>query len=176
MKRPLAAGVFVLLAISMSIALPRLRSDSAPSCEAAPEAHLLVDLDAHVLLCCAAGERAASYDVRLGSAGFGKRKQGDKRTPVGRYELGKPRKSTRYGMFIPIGYPTAAQKRDGLTGSGVGVHGPDRRLRWLRSWVNAFDTTDGCVGIATDEEMASLAAWVRAHSAKRIDLRTNTPR
>ncbi len=38
-------------------------------------------------------------------------------------------------------------------------------MRWLGALVNLFDTTDGCVGIATDSEMGAIAEWLRRHPA-----------
>ena len=93
------------------------------------------------------------------------------RTPIGTYPLGQPRASQRYGIFIPIGYPTADQRKKGLTGGAVGVHGPDRRVKWLGRLVNTFDTSDGCVGLAKDEEMERIAKWVRSAKAHTIELR-----
>lgn len=57
------------------------------------------------------------------------------------------------------------------TGGSIGVHGPDRMVRWMGSLVNTFDSTSGCIGIATDDEMAKIAAWVTSASAKTIELR-----
>ena len=34
-----------------------------------------------------------------------------------------------------------------------------------------FDTTDGCVGIATDAEMNDVAAWLRRNKTAAIDIR-----
>lgn len=144
---------------------------TSSACEALDAAHVVVDLRAHQLLCCEGTRLVASYRVRIGSAGAGKREQGDQKTPVGLYKLGTPRRSTRYYLFIPIGYPTAEQVLRGFTGSDIGVHGPDRRLRWLGRFVNALDTTDGCVGLATDRETEAVANWVQSHSADRIYLR-----
>jgi hypothetical protein len=49
---------------------------------------------------------------------------------------------------------------------------PDRRVRWLGSLV---DTTNGCVGIATDGEMKDLATWITEHHATLIDLQGTSP-
>lgn len=57
-----------------------------------------------------------------------------------------------------------------MTGGSVGVHGPDRRVRWLGRLVNTFDTTDGCVGLATDREMDEIVAWLQRTKAGRIVL------
>ena len=80
------------------------------------------------------------------------------------------RHSKSYGCFIPIGYPNALQRGKGFTGGEVGIHGPDRRLQWLGGAVNWFDTTDGCVGVATDSDVLKIGWWIRASSAKFIVL------
>lgn len=147
-------------------------SASAPlDCSEAREPTILVDTGAHRLALCEAKRVVESYSIRIGSKGVGKRSEGDSKTPLGTYPLDEPRLSAKYGTFIPVGYPTAAQRREGYTGGAVGVHGPDRRIRWAGGWVNAFDTTDGCIGIATDAEMARIAAWVRRARARQILIR-----
>ncbi len=116
------------------------------------------------------GSSARSYRIRLGLGGTGKRREGDQKVPLGRYALSKPRVSAKYGLFIPIGYPTAEQRTQGFTGSAVGIHGPSRGLRWLGKLVNLLDTTDGCIGVATDPEMAVIADWVRQKRAATIEI------
>jgi murein L,D-transpeptidase YafK len=106
-----------------------------------------------------------SFNVRLGKGGVGKSREGDGKVPLGSYALGKPRKSKKFGLFIPIAYPTAQQKAQGYTGGGVGIHGPHRSVAWLGRLVNTFDTTDGCVGLATDDETREVANWVNEHRA-----------
>ena len=83
---------------------------------------------------------------------------------MGRYPLALPRVSSDFGRFAAIGYPTSDQVKAGATGSSVGVHGPHRRLRWLGSFLNVADTTDGCVGVAHDDDM------------RRIEYPTRRPR
>jgi len=134
-------------------------------------AYLDVDTASHRLYLCEAQVTTHTFDVRLGFGGIGKTKEGDQKTPLGNYPLGAPRASEKYGTFIPIGYPTAAQHAEGFTGSAVGVHGPDRRLTWLGAATNWLDTTDGCIGLATDEQMSSIATWIGAHAPKTITIR-----
>lgn len=43
--------------------------------------------------------------------------------------------------------------------------------KWLGSLVNTFDSSDGCVGVATDGEIGRISNWVRTASAERIELR-----
>lgn len=56
-------------------------------------------------------------------------------------------------------------------GGAIGVHGPARGVRWLGRWVNTFDLTDGCVGIATDAEMKRVADFMTVHGAHEIVIR-----
>lgn len=133
-------------------------------------AHLYVDTAAHRLLLCAQGAAEASYDVRLGKGGLGKTRAGDGKVPLGTYGLGKPRPSQLFGTFISIQYPTKEQRAQGYTGTAVGVHGPHQE--WLRfaRLINLFDTTDGCVGLATNEEMKEISAWVARTGAAQITI------
>lgn len=135
------------------------------------DTRIVVELEAHKLVLCERAQAVKTFGVRLGHGGIGKSRAGDGKTPVGVYPLGKPRASKRYGMFIPIGYPTAQQRTQGFTGGAIGVHGPDRRAKWLGRLVNTFDSSDGCVGLAKDEEMEAIAQWVRSAKARTIELR-----
>jgi murein L,D-transpeptidase YafK len=111
------------------------------------------------------------YSVYLGRGGVGKRREGDGKVPLGRYKLGVPRASEKYGTFIPIGYPTDVQRKKGYTGSAVGIHGPPRAFKWLGAILRWFDTTEGCVGLATDEEIERIAAWIRKTKAQYVEIR-----
>ncbi len=111
---------------------------------------------------CVDGKEAARYEVALGQAGPGKRKQGDRRTPVGTYSLGPPRPSAKYGTFIPIAYPTPEQAAHGQTGGSVGIHGPPRKLPEPGYPTTAFDWTLGCVATGSDAEVEAIAAFVRS--------------
>jgi hypothetical protein len=167
--RPAPLCVALLTAVGLLLAC-RSRVDAAGACTAA-DARIVVETGAHRLVLCERQREVATFSVRLGRGGVGKTTEGDGKTPLGAYPLGEPRKSDRYGTFIPIGYPTPGQRRRGFTGGDVGVHGPHRWVRWLGSLVNSFDSSNGCVGLATDGEMATIAAWVRSAQARTIELR-----
>jgi murein L,D-transpeptidase YafK len=134
-------------------------------------AHVVVRTEEHRLYLCAKDRTVvSSYPVRLARNGVGKTRAGDGKVPIGTYPLGRPRPSKKYGTFVPIGFPLPEQQRRGYTGGDVGIHGPDRRVRWLGRLVNTFDTTDGCVGVASDREMDEIAAWLRRKAVDRIVL------
>jgi L,D-peptidoglycan transpeptidase YkuD (ErfK/YbiS/YcfS/YnhG family) len=163
----------VVLAALVSLAVGIVRGARAPAavdCSGAPgKSRVVVDSARRSAALCEGERRVDAFTVRLGYRGLDKRAEGDGRTPSGIYVLEAPRPSAAFGTFIPVDFPTEAQRRAGYSGSAIGVHGPNRRVRWAGRWVNAFDTTDGCIGIATDAEMDRLAAWVqRAHAAEIV--------
>ena len=110
---------------------------------------------------CVDGAPAARFEVSLGQGGLDKRQKGDRRTPLGAYALGTPRLSGRYGIFIPIVYPTREQAAQGLTGGDVGIHGPPRKLPEPEYPTTAFDWTLGCVATGTDADIEVVATFVR---------------
>lgn len=141
------------------------------------QAHLLVLGRTRRMHRCLAGRSVGVHRVSLGRGGLDKRAEGDGKTPIGRYTLGKPRRSRNYLRFIPVEYPTEGQRSDGRTGGDIGVHGPPRfdgpvartlvgaNLWLLGNW------TDGCIAVRDDEEIESIVTWVNEHQVKLIDIR-----
>lgn len=126
------------------------------------DAQLVVLTRDRRLWLCDEGRAVASYPVALGRGGLGKRARGDNRTPLGSYTLGVPRPSSRFGIFIPVAYPTAEQRLQGYTGSAVGIHGPHRHSRRAGEANTWFDWTAGCIALGSDEEVQVVASWVRS--------------
>lgn len=111
---------------------------------------------------CQDGAALAKFQVAMGRGGVDKRRKGDGRTPLGTYALGSPRPSARYGVFIPIDYPTPDQAADGFTGSNVGIHGPPRGLTEPDYPTTAVDWTQGCIATGIDADIGMIAEFVRA--------------
>ena len=131
---------------------------------------ILVDTRAHELLMCDMGIGSKVYSIRIGRGGSGKARQGDNKTPLGIYSVGAPRQSRKFGIFIPIGYPTEKQKKAGFSGGDVGIHGPHRLLRWAGSLNSVFDTSEGCVGVSSDQEIKEIADWVSRHMPLEVHI------
>ncbi len=99
----------------------------------------------------------------IGSNGLGKRKTGDRKTPVGTYWLGYPRKSLQFGIFIPVGYPNKSDIARGYTGSAIGIHGPIRPFMCLPAKSIEKDWTAGCLAFARDTQIIDVSNWVLAN-------------
>jgi len=159
--------------IAFVVALLSFPSSSSSSSPCDPgETAVVIDTRAHRMYLCAAGTIDRTFAVALGMRGVGKQRQGDLRTPLGRYGLGPPRASQGFHIFVPVQYPTPAQARMGFTGSAIGIHGPPRgwtNLVQLASLV-AQDWTAGCIAVTTDADIEAVAAWVRKRQVKEVRL------
>src|SRR5262245_38553864 len=100
---------------------------------------------------CDEGRRTRAFRISIGRGGVDKRREGDYKLPLGRYRLGAPRPSKGWHLFVPIGYPTAQQRRSGYTGSAVGIHGLPRCCQGPA--ITDTDWTFGCIALGTDDEL-----------------------
>ena len=132
---------------------------------------LVVSTAGHKLWLCKADSVQGEYPIAIGSGGTDKFKEGDEKTPLGEYLLDEPRPSNRFALFIPVGYPTERQRKEGRTGGEIGVHGPPRMWRWLGGLTTWTDWTKGCVAVGTTREIEEVSAWVRKERVSRIILR-----
>jgi len=158
------------LAILLLSSSPSSSSPSSSACRDAETAVVVVTRVRQMYL-CNDGKIDRTFTVALGSGGVGKQRQGDGRTPLGRYGLGSPRASHGFHIFVPVQYPTPAQARMGFTGSAIGIHGPPHgwTMVQLASLV-AQDWTAGCIAVETEEDIEVVAAWIRKHEVKNVRL------
>lgn len=121
---------------------------------------------AHKRICYFEGGKVRfSAKASYGSAEGKKRFVGDKRTPEGRYRLAPARRSKKYGLFMHVSYPNAADrayaKRHGRRpGSAIGVHGPPRGFVFLGPIVTWFNASDGCI-MLKERDIRRFAALLR---------------
>ena len=173
MKRRVTLAALVLGALlGAALAAVAVRGPAAASVPRCPPTGTLVAVHSadHRLQLCRAGRVEGSFRVALGRGGLDKRREGDSRTPLGRYALGAPRASERFHRFVPVAYPTEAQRAEGRTGSAIGVHGPDARFRWLGLATVWVDWTNGCIAVGTRGEIDAVAEWVARAGARTITI------
>ena len=148
------------LALSLSFGCAATRTVRCQSSAAG----MVVDAQTGQLLLCRRGREVAHYPVSLGRGGLHKRRRGDRKTPVGSYPLGRPRRSRGgFYRFIPVAIPTRV-------GTHVGVHGPHRSFRWLGALNTWFNWTQGCVALGSDAEVDEVVRFVRRHRVRRIHI------
>jgi murein L,D-transpeptidase YafK len=165
---------FVGWVLSQSAAIGAIaRADlvASPPCTAG-ETYVHVRTQEHTLYLCENGKVRESYPVTLGATPGAKQRQGDHRTPLGRYRLNAPRRSDNFAWFVGVGYPTPQQRAQGYTGSAVGIHGPPRKLARIGvrvpDFVLAMNWTDGCVAVGSDGEIEAIVEWLKRAKARTI--------
>ncbi len=107
-----------------------------------------------------------TYTVALGGNPVGsKERQGDSRTPEGRYTIDLRNDASRFHLSLRISYPDNADRAraaaSGVSpGGDIFVHGLPNGYDWLGAAHRARDWTDGCIAVtnAEIEEIWSLVA------------------
>ena len=102
-----------------------------------------------------------SYMIALGGDPIGhKQRQGDGRTPEGRYVLDWRNPNSCCVRSLHISYPseadkTAAKQAGFDPGGMIMIHGPPNRYSWLDWLLQMFDWTNGCIAV-TQAEMLEI--------------------
>lgn len=165
------------------LSLPELLAKAASSMPELPstpcagmDPQIVVVTSTHRLFLCDQGRAESFFDVSFGVGGLYKHRDGDGKTPIGIYSLSPPFSSSLVHLFIPIGYPNAADleyaQNHGISnpGGAIGIHGPALSLlprnrdSWPRDW------TDGCIGTSTDADIDAIGSWVTRHPGATIDI------
>jgi len=121
---------------------------SRPAGRSGPEVtRLEVDKGRRRLAAFHHGRVLATYDVELGFAPVGhKTREGDGRTPEGRYVIDRRNPDSAYYLSLGISYPNArdiarARARGVSPGGDIFIHGTTRPFRGRRDW------TAGCIAL-----------------------------
>ncbi|MDJ0833023.1 MAG: L,D-transpeptidase family protein, partial [Gammaproteobacteria bacterium] len=99
------------------------------------------------------------YFLSIGLKGFGKQKEGDKKTPIGVYHVTSyidgEKLPDLYGEgAFPVNYPNVWDKRNQRTGSGIWIHGTPSHTYNRAPW-----SSDGCM-VVSNPDFASLARYI----------------
>jgi murein L,D-transpeptidase YafK len=132
---------------------------------------LVVETASHKLRLCSGNKAYREFAIAIGRGGTGKRLEGDNKTPLGEYALGLPRPSERFGLFVPVSYPTKSERAQGFTGGDIGVHGPPRYFRWLGTLTTWVDWTRGCIAVGSDDAISEVARWMDEQKVEKIIIR-----
>lgn len=150
-----------------------------------------VSKSARTLAAHCEGGASLVFPVALAREPGPKRRAGDLRMPEGEYRIAGAARASRFGLFLPIDYPSAADAARGLAdgvigreayaaiarahargepppqdtalGGQLGLHGEGARWRGDLD----LDWTEGCVALA-DEAIDRLARLVARGTPVRI--------
>jgi murein L,D-transpeptidase YafK len=120
---------------------------------------ILVDKSEHRMTVMSKGKVIATFAAGFGVYPVGhKQRQGDRKTPEGKYVLDYKNPNSAFYRSIHISYPNdadrAAARRAGVpTGGDIMVHGQPsdpRIVRAIARWPNP-DWTDGCISLSNTD-------------------------
>ncbi len=107
-----------------------------------------------------------SYRIALGKNPKGhKQREGDQRTPEGRYYLGFVSNDSSYYRSIHVSYPNQrdiehAHKLNVDPGGNIKIHGLKNDETHSANYIQSFDWTNGCIAL-TNDEMDEFLALVK---------------
>jgi murein L,D-transpeptidase YafK len=105
----------------------------------------------------AGGDTLKLYRVALGKSPVGaKQREGDMRTPEGRYSIDSRNVDSKYHRSLHISYPNAVDRRraDSLKvkpGGDIMIHGLPKGYEWLGFTHRYYDWTWGCIAVTNEE-------------------------
>jgi murein L,D-transpeptidase YafK len=119
------------------------------------------------------GEVVRSYPIKLGLNPVGhKEREGDFRTPEGRYALARRNARSDYFLAIQVTYPNDqdmryAQKNRWRPGGSIMIHGQPNVMRRSPSYYQSADWTNGCIALSNDD---MLEVWLLTSSNTPIEI------
>jgi murein L,D-transpeptidase YafK len=120
------------------------------------------------------GALIASYRISLGLAPIGqKQREGDFRTPEGRYRLTRRNAQSDFFLAVQVSYPEAAdialaRKHGWAPGGAIMVHGLPNLLKYSRERYLSTDWTDGCIALSNED---MLDFWLLTGEGTPIEIR-----
>lgn len=120
------------------------------------------------------GQTLKQYHVVFGANPVGhKQKQGDERTPEGRYVLDYKKADSSFYRAIHISYPNKQDRQRAKElgvnpGGSIMIHGQKNGYGWLSLVAQRFNWTDGCIAL-TDSDMDEI--WNAIDPGTPIEIR-----
>jgi murein L,D-transpeptidase YafK len=168
-RRPAAAWILAALLLGVLPAAVFATSDELRAAD-----QVLVVKSERRLYLLRDGQPYRSYKVALGLNPIGhKEREGDFRTPEGRYRLDARNSTSDFFLSIHLSYPSAddmtrARAHHWAPGGSIMIHGlpnvPKRPVDYYRS----TDWTDGCIALTNDD---MLEVWLLTRANTPIEIR-----
>lgn len=137
--------------------------------------YILVDKSARRMTLFAGQTPIKSFRISLGKGGIApKERQGDKRTPEGRYTINGRNPNSNYHLSLRISYPNHADRARAASmgaspGGDIFIHGIGPGLSWWEELTYPFrDWTAGCIAV-TDADMEEI--WELVPNGAIIDIK-----
>jgi len=128
----------------------------------------------HLLELLAGGKVIRTYKVALGQGGLEpKQREGDGRTPEGRYIIDRRNAASEYHRALHISYPNEEDRKRAAKlgvspGGDIMIHGLPNGRGWIGASHRTMDWTLGCVAV-TDAEIEEI--WKMVPVGTPVEIR-----
>jgi murein L,D-transpeptidase YafK len=187
----LAAGAALLVGVLTFVAVPRFahagtggtagslaaadaQTANLPPAPLQPADAVLVVKSERKLYLLRNGQPFRSYRVALGLNPEGhKEREGDYRTPEGRYTIVRRNPESDFFLSLGISYPDRddvqrAKKNGVKPGGSIMIHGLPNVPKRSMAWYNTADWTNGCIALSNDD---MLEVWLLTRNNIPIEIR-----
>lgn len=171
MTRSALAAVLLLLSLAMPAAADDMFIPSRGALE--PADRLVLRKAERSLALYRGGQPIRTYRVSLGLNPEGhKEREGDFRTPEGRYMLTSRNPQSEYFLSIQVSYPNAedvanARRNGWRPGGAIMIHGLPNVPRHPRERYLSTDWTDGCIAVSNED---MLEIWLLTGANTPIEI------
>ena len=131
--------------------------DAVPAASFQPADLIVVHKSKRSLLLFRDGAIVGEYRVALGLDPNGpKQREGDFRTPEGRYRITRRNPQSDFFLALQISYPserdiTRARRQGWAAGGQIMIHGMPNRLKHPPEYYEKRDWTDGCIAVSNSD-------------------------
>ena len=139
-------GGTMLLLLATSVCATQQKADLVRVVKSESRLYLLRD-----------DEVFASYNVVFGANPKGhKEREGDERTPEGRYYLTYKNPDSAFHLSIHVSYPNAEDREHARQlgvdpGGDIMIHGQKNGKEWLSRFSRFVNWTDGCIALSNSD-------------------------
>jgi murein L,D-transpeptidase YafK len=120
------------------------------------------------------GDVFRSYDIALGIQPEGdKQREGDFRTPEGRYLLDTRNPNSEFFLSIHVSYPNAQDIREARSkgldpGGSIMIHGQPNEPTRSEAYYRTRDWTNGCIAVSNSD---MIDIWLMTENDTPIEIR-----
>ena len=120
------------------------------------------------------GEIFRSFKIALGIRPVGdKKREGDFRTPEGRYLLDRRNPNSEFFLSIQVSYPNAADRRESSAlgvppGGAIMIHGQPNVPTRSEFYYRTQDWTNGCIAVSNSD---MIDIWLMTGENTPIEIR-----
>ena len=120
------------------------------------------------------GDVIRTYEIALGMVPVGdKQREGDFRTPEGRYMLDARIPNSDFFLSLHISYPNADDRRQAASrgekpGSAIMIHGQPNTPNYSETYYRTQDWTNGCIAVSNSD---MIDIWLMTPDNTPIEIR-----